>query len=89
MSVEIAFPQPHGICLECQSDAPVLKHDPSGRLAVYCEHNRAGAVLTPATDGSRLWVIYTPVERDEFVDSVLRFAERFRAAAGRIRTALQ
>jgi len=76
------LPRPNGICPDCQESAPVLKHDPTGRVALYCEHNRAGAVLNPATDGSVVWLIYTPVDRDEFIDSVLKFAERFRATFG-------
>ena len=82
MSDEAALPRPNGICPECQHSAPVMQHDPSGRIALYCEHNQAGAMRAPSSDGAALWIIWTPIDADEFAGSILKFAERWRMAFG-------
>jgi len=89
MTDEHALPRPNGVCSACQGAAPVLRHDPSGRLALYCEHNQAGGVLSPVAGGGALWIIYTPVSREEFVDSIAKFGERFRDALGADGASLQ
>jgi hypothetical protein len=83
------LPHPNGICIACQQTARVMKHDPTGRVALYCPHNQAGAFLQPTNEGPPMWTIFTPMSNDELVDSMLKFAERFRAAFGSAGAPLQ
>lgn len=75
----VYMPKPRGVCASCQATAPVLEHV-SGRLAIYCEHNQVGAVFQATEDGASLWTMFTPMSKEEFVENVMRFAERFRKA---------
>jgi hypothetical protein len=74
-----SIPFPHGVCIDCQHNGNVMAHD-TGRLAIYCPHNRAGAVMQPTTEDSPLWTIYTPISRDDFAESLVRFLERYQEA---------
>lgn len=73
------LPLPFGICTQCQHEGQTLTH-PTGRVALYCPHHRAGGVLQPATDGPPLWTIWTPITREEFDASLTRFSTRLVAA---------
>lgn len=54
---------PTGICSRCLAHAEKLG---SHKLpAIYCEHNKAGAVLMPHGEG-KMWRIYTPIPAHEF-----------------------
>ena len=70
------LPKPYGICKDCQEHAPARQHR-SGRWFVYCEHNRAGGCLEPLEDGTRRWVIYTPVSREAFLEQMALYSDRY------------
>lgn len=71
------MPLPLGVCTDCQATAPVMEHV-SGRMAIHCEHNQVGAIFQATADGASLWTLWTPMSHSEFVENVMRFAERFR-----------
>jgi len=75
------LPLPSGICTACIHEAHPKEH-PAGRLALYCPHHRAGAVLQPASDGEAIWTIWTPVTQEEFAASLARYSERLLANVG-------
>jgi hypothetical protein len=76
------LPLPFGICIECQHAGAVLTHE-TGRVAMYCPHNRAGGFMQPTKDEGPIWTIHTPISRDEFAEALTRFLERYDQALKR------
>lgn len=58
----ITVEQPLGICPQCLADPTCRVIEPI--LAIYCVHNRAGAMLQAAALG---WAVHHPVTREAFV----------------------
>lgn len=79
------IPRPVGVCDACQATGAVITHATSGMRALYCEHHRVGAFLFRVEvredepgDMPWCWQLSTPVSREDFTDSLLRYQERWR-----------